>query len=253
MAMAAQVVRALERVLDLVLPPRCLACGAAVDSQGRLCATCWRGLTFLGPPQCRLCGYPLPHAQPEAPLCGRCAVEPPAYDRARAALRYDEGARSLVLAFKHADRTDTAPAFGRWLARAGTELLAEADLIAPVPLHRWRLLKRGYNQAAVLARALARETGVPMIPDLLQRHRATPSQQTLSARARLANVTAGAFRAHPWHRRRAIGRRVVLVDDVLTTGATVSACARVLRQAGAAQVDVLTLTRVVRDASTPIS
>jgi ComF family protein len=239
-------------VLDLLLPARCLACGAAVESQGRLCAACWRSLTFLVPPQCRVCGYPLPHAQAEAPLCGRCAVAPPAYDRARAALRYDEKARSLVLAFKHADRTDTAGAFGRWLARAGAELLADADLIVPVPLHRWRLLRRGYNQAAVLAQALARATGLPTIPDLLQRHRATPSQQTLSARARQANVTAGAFRPHPWHRRRAAGRRVLLVDDVLTTGATVSACARVLRQAGAAQVDVLTLTRVVRDASTPI-
>jgi predicted amidophosphoribosyltransferase len=104
----------------------------------------------------------------------------------------------------------------------------------------------------VLAQALARETGLPMVPDLLQRHRATPSQQTLSARARLANVTVGAFRPHPWHRRRAAGRRVLLVDDVLTTGATVGACARVLRQAGAVQVDVLTLTRVVRDASSAI-
>ncbi len=252
MAIATQAVRMLAGVLDLVLPPRCLACGAAVESQGRLCAACWRSLTFLGPPQCRLCGYPLPHAQPDAPLCGRCAVGPPAYDRARAALRYDEGARSLILAFKHADRTDIAPAFGRWLGHAGAELLADADLIVPVPLHRWRLLKRGYNQAAILARALARETGLLMIPDLLQRHRATPSQQTLSARARLANVTAGAFRTHPWHRRRAVGRRVVLVDDVLTTGATVGACTRVLRQAGVVQVDVLTLTRVVRDASTPL-
>jgi ComF family protein len=249
---AARGLRTLGRMLDLVLPPRCLSCGAAVESQGRLCADCWRSLTFLGAPQCRVCGYPLPHAQPEAPLCGRCAVEPPAYDRARAALRYDEGARGLILAFKHADRTDTAPAFGRWLVRAGAELLAEAELIVPVPLHRWRLLKRGYNQAAVLAQALARETGLPLLPDLLQRHRATPSQQTLSARARLANVTAGAFRPHPWHRRRAAGRRVVLVDDVLTTGATVGACARVLRQMGAVQVDVLTLSRVVRDAATPI-
>jgi ComF family protein len=188
---------------------------------------------------------------PDAPLCGACAVEPPAFDRARAALRYDEGARSLILAFKHADRTDSAPAFGRWLARAGAELLAGADLIAPVPLHRWRLLKRGYNQAAILARALAREAGVALVPDLLQRRRATPSQQGLSGQARLANVTPAAFRPHPWHKARLDGRRVVLVDDVMTTGATVGACAQVLRRAGAAEVDVLTLARVVRDASTP--
>lgn len=252
MTVAALGGRALRGLFDLILPPRCLGCGATVESQGRLCAGCWRALTFLAPPQCRLCGYPLPHASPEAPLCGSCAIEPPAYDRARAALRYDEGVRSLIIAFKHADRTDTAPAFGRWLANAGSELLGDAPLLVPVPLHRWRLLRRGYNQAAVLARALARETGLAMVPDLLQRRRATRSQQGLSGQARLANVTAGAFRAHPWHAHRVVGRRVVLIDDVLTTGATVNACARVLRRAGAAGVDVLTLARVVRDASTPI-
>ena len=252
MTVAALAVRGARGLLDLMLPPRCLRCGLGVDGQGRLCAECWRSLTFLGPPQCRLCGYPLPHAVPEAPLCGECTREEPAYDRARAALRYDDGARRLILAFKHADRTDTAPAFGAWLARAGAELLADAELITPVPLHRFRLLRRGYNQAAILARALARETGLPLIPDLLQRQRATASQQGLSGQARLKNVTATAFRVHPWQRRRLGGRRVVLVDDVLTTGATVGACARVLRRAGASGIDVLTLARVVRDAATPI-
>jgi ComF family protein len=244
--------RVLYGALDLVLPPRCLGCGTGVEAPGRLCPICWRMLTFLGPPQCRLCGYPLPHALPEAPLCGVCAADPPAYHRARAALRYDDGSRGLILAFKHADRTDTAPAFGRWLARAGAELLADADLVAPVPLHRWRLLKRGYNQAAILAQALARETGAALLPDLVQRVRATASQQGLGGQARIENITAGAFRVHPWHRRRVDGASVLLVDDVLTTGATVEACARVLRRAGAAQVDVLTLARVVRDASNPL-
>jgi len=244
--------RALMGLLDIVLPPRCLGCGGIVETQGRLCAACWRALTFLTPPQCRLCGYPLPHAAAEAPLCGGCTLEPPAFDRARAALRYDDGARGLILAFKHADRTDSAPAFGRWLARAGAELLADADLIAPVPLHRWRLLKRGYNQAAVLARALARETALPLLPDLLQRRRATRSQQGLSAQGRLANITPVAFRVHPWHGRRLTGCKVVLVDDVMTTGATVAACARVLRGGGAERIDVLTLARVVRDAATSI-
>jgi ComF family protein len=244
--------RALRGALNLVLPPRCLCCGMGVEDPGRLCAGCWRTLTFLVPPQCRSCGYPLPHALPAAPLCGGCAADPPAYDRARAALRYDDGSRGLILAFKHADRTDTAPAFGRWLARAGAELLGDAGLVAPVPLHRWRLLKRGYNQAAILAQALARETGVAMVPDLLQRVRRTASQQGLGGQARLANVTAAAFRAHPWHRRRIDDARILLVDDVLTTGATVEACARVLRRAGATRIDVLTLARVVRDASNPI-
>jgi ComF family protein len=121
-----------------------------------------------------------------------------------------------------------------------------------VPLHRWRLLKRGYNQAAILAQALVRETGARLLPDLVQRVRATASQQGLGGRARVENITAGAFRIHPWHRRRVDGAKVLLVDDVLTTGATVEACARVLRRAGAARIDVLTLARVVRDAATPI-
>src|SRR5918996_4771853 len=171
MTVAALAVRGARGLLDLMLPPRCLRCGLGVDGQGRLCAECWRSLTFLGPPQCRLCGYPLPHALPAAPLCGGCAADPPAYDHARAALRYDDGSRGLILAFKHADRTDTAPAFGRWLARAGAELLADVDLVAPVPLHRWRLLKRGYNQAAILPQALARDTGARLLPDLVQRVR----------------------------------------------------------------------------------
>jgi ComF family protein len=240
------------RALDLLLPPRCLGCGAVVETQGRLCAPCWRGLAFLGAPECRLCGYPMPHVVPDAPLCPACAAEPPVYDRARAALRYDDASRRLILAFKHADRTDITPTLGQWLARAGSELLAEADLVAPVPLHRWRLLRRGYNQAALLAAALTRDVGAALVPDLLQRVRATASQQGLGGRARQENVTAAAFRLYPWHRRRVEGRRVLLVDDVLTTGATVGACARVLRRAGALQIDVLTLARVVRDASNPI-
>ena len=241
------------RLLDLALPPRCLSCGAMVEQQGRLCAGCWRELAFVAPPWCRICGYPLPHAAADAPLCGGCLEAPPAYDRARAALRYDDASKRLILAFKHADRTDVAPGFAGWLARAGADLLDERPLLAPVPLHRLRLLRRGYNQAALLARGVARRTGLPLVPDLVQRTRATASQQGLSASAREANVTATAFRVHPWHRHRLAGRRVILVDDVLTTGATASACTRVLRAAGAAAVDVLTLARVVRDASSAIS
>jgi ComF family protein len=246
---SAHAVRVAQSLLDLALPPRCLGCGVTLAAPGRLCAGCWHGLTFLGPPACRICGYPLPHAVPEQPLCPTCATRPPAFDRARAALRYDEGSRGLILRFKHADRTDVAPLLGAWLTRAGSELFDSADLIVPVPLHRLRLLRRGYNQAAILARAVACERRLPLVPDLLQRRRRTASQQSLSGQARLGNVTAAAFRIHPWHRGRAAGRRVLLVDDVLTTAATVSGCASVLRRAGAVAVDVLTLARVVRDDS----
>jgi ComF family protein len=180
------------------------------------------------------------------PLCGICAVEPPAYDRARAALRYDEGSKRLVLAFKRGARFEGLRSFGRWLAAAGAELAADADWIVPVPLHRWRLLSRGYNQSAVLAAAVARETGRPWLPDTLLRVRATRSQQGLSAAEREANIDAKAFAVRLRHRDRIAGAKVLLVDDVLTTGATLTACTAALRDAGAARVDALALARVVR-------
>lgn len=238
---------ALRRVVDAVLPRRCLGCGLELDAEGGLCAPCWSGLAFLGPPWCRVCGRPLPHAALTDPLCPRCLEEPPAYDRARSALRYDERSSRLVLGFKRGARFEGVDAFGRWLARAGAELLPEADLILPVPLHRWRLLHRGFNQAAVLARALAREAGRPWSPSVLVRHRATRSQQGLHARDRAQNITARSFVVGPRHLAAVAGRRMLLVDDVLTTGATLGACTAALRHAGAAAVDVVTLTRVVRD------
>ena len=159
----------------------------------------------------------------------------------------------MILRFKHADRTDITRVFGRMLESAGAELLADCDLITPVPLHRWRLLQRGYNQSALLARALADDGRRSVIPDLLQRVQATASQQGLSGDQRVRSIKAGAFRVHPRHRARIAGRRVLLIDDVLTTGATVRACTRVLTEAGAAAVDVLALARVVRDAGGAIS
>lgn len=240
-------------VLDLVLPPRCLACGTEVDAPGSLCGECWGRLVFLVPPWCRCCGLPLPSVHPEAPLCGRCAVQPPLWDHARAALRYDEGCRRMVLGFKYRDRGDVAPVFARWMIAAAGDLLAEADLLAAVPLHRRRLWLRGYNQAVLLARPIARATGVRLIPDLLLRVRATRPQQGLSGAARLANVTAGAFRLHPRHAAEVAGRHVVLIDDVLTTGATVEACTRLLKRGGAERVDIVTLARVTRDLGRAIS
>lgn len=187
------------------------------------------------------------------PVCGACSVQPPVFDRARAALRYDDGSRGLILRFKHADRVDIAKTFGQMLEKAGAELLADCDLIVPVPLHRWRLLQRGYNQAGLLAYALAGKGRGLVAPDLLRRVRATASQQGLSGEQRQQNVTSTAFRLHPRQRARVEGSRVLLIDDVLTTGATIAACTRVLKKAGVHAVDVLTLARVVRDAGDTIS
>ncbi|WP_231712398.1 ComF family protein [Vineibacter terrae] len=231
--------------LDVLLPPQCLSCSAAVDMPGMLCAACWSRIAFITPPLCACCGIPFEVDAGPDTLCAACMAKRPRYRRARAAFAYTDESRRLVLMFKHADRLDPAPTFGRWLAQAGAVLLADADLIAPVPLHRWRLLWRRYNQSAELARALAGHGPARVVPDLLVRHRRTPSQVALNARERRRNV-AGAFRVHSHHRDAVRDKTVLLIDDVLTTGATVEACARALLLAGAAAVDVLTLARVVR-------
>ena len=238
--------RAGRFVLDLVYPPLCIVCREPVAEAGGLCPACWQDLHFLDGPVCAACGLPFEIDPGEAALCAACLLQKPAFDKARAILRYDEAGKKPVLALKHADRLDLAPAFGRWLERAGRELLASSDLIVPVPLHRTRLWLRRYNQSAELARALARLTGLPCEPLLLRRLRATPSQGEMpSAKARRRNVR-GAFAVAKERRPVLHGKRVLLIDDVLTTGATADACARTLKRAGAAAVAVLALARVVR-------
>ena len=230
-------------LLDLVLPPRCIACGEEVETVNALCAACWRKITFLGEPCCARCGLPFAHELGAGALCGACAEGPPAYDRARSALRYDEGSRKLILAFKHGDRLHGAPAFGDWMRRAGALLLADADLLMPVPLHWTRLLSRRYNQSSLLAHAVHRAGGPPVAPDWLIRKRRTVSQGEFGPEGRQRNVRS-AFALKPG--KSVQGRKIVLVDDVLTTGATVEECARVLKRAGADRVDALALARSLR-------
>ena len=233
-------------LINAVLPPQCLACDALVATPGSLCAECWISAKFITAPLCSVCGVPYSFDPGADAVCGACSRERPLFDRARAVLRYDDLGRRLVVAFKHGDRTHGAPTFGRWLARAGGGLIAEADLVAPVPLHRLRLLRRRFNQSAMLAQAICRSSAggkLQFAPDLLLRRRHTPSQAGLNAAQRRRNVR-NAFIVNPRRTGVIEGRQVLLVDDVFTTGATVSECARILCRAGAAAVDVLTLARV---------
>lgn len=230
-------------VVDAVLPPRCLACGDTTREPDALCARCWAAMTFFAQPWCSRCGLPFPHPMGEGALCADCARERGHWDRARAVLRYDRHSRQLVLALKHGDRTHLAKALGLWMRRAGGEILDSADWLVPVPLHWTRLAARRYNQASLLAHAVHAAGGPPVAPDWLVRRRRTPSQGRLGPLARARNVR-GAFALRPGRDVR--GKRLVIVDDVLTTGATAEECARVLRREGAAFVGVLTLARAVR-------
>ncbi len=232
-------------VLDALLPPRYLGCGTAIGADGALCADCWRSIDFIDGPVCSCCGLPFEFDAGEDALCGVCLRSPPAYSRARAVMRYNEASRGLILGFKHGDRTDGAPTYGAWLARAGAGILESGTLIVPVPLHRRRLFRRRYNQSALLALALGRISGPAVRVDLLKRVKPTPSLGGLSATARHKTVR-GAFAVAEAGRADVRDAHVLLIDDVLTTGATVDACAKVLVRAGAARVDVLTLARVVR-------
>jgi ComF family protein len=235
----------LKSGLDLVLPPLCLSCRTMVAEPGTLCPDCWQAISFLAPPFCDACGHPFEHDLGPGAICGACMDEPYPFKRARAVFRYDDASRSLILRFKHADRLEGAKSFAKWMARAGVDVLEPGALLVPVPLHRWRLFSRRYNQAALLALALGRETGLAVDNQALVRHRWTPVQGRLGRAERAKNVR-GAFSVSTNRLANLSGRHIILVDDVMTTGITLAECAQALLKSGAKQVDVLTLGRVVR-------
>lgn len=235
----------------MILPSRCAFTGEVVDSQGLITAEAWAGLSFISSPYCHNCGRPFEFSPvgavsgEEGLHCASCLADPPEFSRARSALAYDDASSGFILAFKHGDRTDHVVTMLPWLRVAGTDLWPDTDLVVPVPLHRWRLWRRRYNQAALMGRAAAAAAGKAFMVDALVRMRATPSQGHLKADERQKNVKS-AFAVPPERLPVLQGKRILLVDDVYTTGSTVRECARVLRSAGAADVFVLTLARVVR-------
>ena len=240
----------LARSLNVALPRLCPSCRDLVADNG-LCPLCWSKVAFIAPPYCPRLGIPFAYDPGPGILSMQAIADPPAFARARAAVRYDDVARALVHAFKYGDRLDLAPLLGGWMARAGAELLDGADALVPVPLHWRRLWTRRFNQSAALAAAISRHCGVAVAHGALRRVKATQQQVGLSRSERAGNVQ-GAFRVAPGAKAEIAGRRLILIDDVLTSGATADACARALMRAGAAQVDVLVLARVVDAAKAPI-
>lgn len=230
--------------VDTVLPPRCVVTGEIVDKQGMIAPEAWGQLDFIADPICEQCGFPFDFEVEKGSLCASCLDYPPPFEAARSALKYDDVSRDMILGFKHADQTHNVRAFIPWLEKAGAESLQDADILMPVPLHHWRLIKRRYNQAAIIANALSKETKIPVIVDGLKRIRATASQGHLSSGERYKNVKR-AFAVNP--NANVKDKTIILIDDVYTTGSTVKECTKVLLKAGAKSVHILTLARVVRE------
>lgn len=236
-----------DRLIDAILPPRCAFTGNLVDSQGMIAPEAWAGLHFISFPYCYSCGAPFEFA-PVAGAemkCAGCLTDPPEFSMARTALAYDDASRGFILGFKHGDQTHCVVTMVPWLKAAGADLWGRADIIVPVPLHRWRLLRRRYNQAALMGGMMSKAMDKPMIADVLLRTRATPSQGHMKPGERKKNVSK-AFAVHPGRAEKIAGKTIVLIDDVYTTGSTVRECAKVLLAAGAKEVFVLTLARVIK-------
>lgn len=240
---------ALTPLVDLVFPPRCPLCGDALGEQGGLCLGCWSSLAIPGEPSCALCQRPLGESLPgeaQGAICAPCLADPPRHDGIAAATLYNPTSRDLVLAFKHGRRVGLASLLGRLMAARLAGLDGEW-VVVPVPLHRWRLWRRGFNQSVLLAREVARAPGRTLLVDALVRTRSTPSLGALG-RTQRARVLRGTIAANPRRKAQIDRKSVLLVDDVMTSGATTDACVSALRRAGAARVRIACFARVLDEA-----
>lgn len=234
---------ALRPVLDYVLPPRCPGCGVIVDDLGLLCTDCWSSVDFIGEPLCAICGIDIPFSAGEGAQCGACIAQPPPFDRARAVMRYGETGRTIAHRLKYGRRVSLADVMANHMVRLLRAEGREDMILVPVPLHRWRIWSRGFNQSALIARQMGRRTGLPIEVDLIRRTKSTPPLHALR-RSERAKIVKGAFALGLGSEAKLRGKTVILVDDIWTTGATASACARVLRKGGAGEVHIICWARV---------
>ncbi len=233
-----------EQWIDFILPPRCILSGEIVDKNGMIHSSKWKNINFISIPLCSICGIPFEFSEPDTNICTKCLTFPPLYNKSRAAIYYDDNSRDFILKFKHGDKTNLSVSMVPMMLKAGGELFTDADYLIPVPLHRWRLLKRRYNQASILAKSIAKETGIKFLPDTLIRHRYTKNQGAVNGKERINNVK-NAFIVKKSDISLIKGKNIILIDDVFTTGSTVNECTKTLLKSGALRVDVLTLSIVV--------
>ena len=235
----------MKRLIDLVLPPRCLSCADICVENGQLCPPCWKEIHFISDPQCSICGWLLPYQDSLGMICAHCASKKPLFTMARSVMVYDKASSGIILKLKHGDATHLAPALGEWMWNRSADVLKDIDCLIPVPLHWFRLFLRRYNQAAILAKGISEKSSLPIMPYLLRRQRFTKLQAYLNRKQRQRNVKKAFYipsKQIPFLQ----NKKIALIDDVFTTGATINECTRILLKAGCAEVRVITLARVVQ-------
>lgn len=233
-----------NRLLDILYPPLCIACRGNVHENGNICAKCWGDISFISDPQCNICGFPFDFEISKGTICPGCMQNEPSFSKSRSVFLYDEASRGMITSFKYNDIIENRAAYARWMARVGADMLNEADLIIPVPLHFSKLVLRKYNQAALLAHELAKIVHKQVLVSAITRKKYTKPQAGFSRKARFKNIS-GAFKVNPKYISILKDKKILLIDDVMTTGATAEECTKTLLKEKVARVEVLTLAKTI--------